>query len=372
MAGKTRRWLPVIAFAVVALTLPATPVQAADHEAPQSLLNRYQAQAGPGAAVHAGDADEAWTLTSGTATLFPTRPITEDDHFRIASQSKTFTAAVVLQLVDEGAVDLDAPIGAYLPGVVDGDGYDEDAISVRQILQHTAGLPRDAQNPAAEPDGSFTLAELVRSGLTQPPLYAPGEGWTYSNIGYLIAGMLIEEVTGQAVGAAVTERIIVPLGLAETSFPAPGDNSLASPYLPGYQGFWVGPVGFWTEVTFSFEMSRASSAGAVNSTLGDLTEFYRALAAGEVVSEESLAQMRTTVDAPALGVDYGLGLFKLDLSCGGEAWGHAGNLTTGHSSVTMTTDDGRFASLVTNAFPANENPPTRYEVVDAALCEESA
>ncbi|MDN3242541.1 serine hydrolase domain-containing protein [Glycomyces tritici] len=370
MTRTIRQWLPVIAFAVAAV-LPAAPAQAADHAATQALLNQYQAQAGPGAGLHAGEGTESWTLTSGSATIFANRPITAGDHFRIASQTKTFTAAVVLQLVDEGLVELDAPIERYLPGVLTGD-YDGNAISVRQILQHTSGIARDALNAAPEPDGSYTLTELVRAGLAQPPQFAPGSGWGYSNINYHLAGMLIEELTGVSAAEAITQRIIEPLGLTGTSFPVPDDGTLPSPYLPGYTGGRLGPFFYWYDVTFIEDMSFNATAGAMTSTMEDLVAFYGALAAGSVVSAGSLAEMRTAVPSTVYGADYGLGLMSWDLSCGGEAWGHAGNLTTGASSITMVTDDGRFASLVTNAFLKDPPAPTRVAVLDAALCEGEA
>lgn len=367
MKRKLTRWLLATALAVTAVAA-AAPAQAVDRTETQRLLDQYLAHAGPGAAVHAGDTTDTWTLTSGSASATADRLITPTDHFRTASQTKTFTAAVVLQLVDEGSVELDAPIERYLPGVVAGEHYDGEAISVRQLLQHTSGIARDAAGARAEPDGTYTLAELVRAGLAQPPLFAPGTGWGYSNVNYLLAGMLIESLTGQTVADAVTDRVIEPLGLTGTSFPAPGDRTLAAPYLPGYGGGRLGPFFFWYETTFNFEPSQLSSAGSMTSTLADLAAFQLALAEGGVVSDEVLAEMRTTVPT-GLDGDYGLGLIRLELSCGGEAWGHSGDITTGHSSVTMVTDDGRFASLVTNTVVAADSAPTRYDVVDAALCE---
>jgi D-alanyl-D-alanine carboxypeptidase len=356
------RWLAAVALAI-AVVLPAAPAQAQDHADIQALLDQYRSQAGPGAGLYAGDVTGSWTLSSGTATIFQNRALTADDHFRIASQTKTFTAAVVLQLVDEGLVDLDAPIGQYLPGVVDNADYDGNAISVRQILQHTSGIARDAVGAAAEADGSYTLQELVRAGLAQPPQFAPGTGWGYSNINYFLSGLLIEELTGQTVGEAITGRIIEPLGLTGTSYPVPDDGTLPSPYLPGYSGGRLGPFFFWIDVTFNQDMS---------STLRDLVAFDRALLAGEVVSTASLAEMRTTVPSTAYGADYGLGFMRWELSCGGEAWGHAGNLPTGASSMTMVTEDGRFASMVTNAWASSEPTLSRVDLLDAALCEEAA
>jgi D-alanyl-D-alanine carboxypeptidase len=369
MAEKTKLRLAVIAFTVAAVTLAAAPAQATDHTETQTLLEQYRAQTGLGAAVYAGDATEAWALSSGTAQPMRNRPITEDDHFRIASQTKTFTATVVMQLVDEGAAQLDAPIGRYLPGVVESDSVDGDAITVRQILQHTSGLPRDPVNPVSEPDGTYTEAELVRSALTQEPQFAPGTGWGYSNVNYLVAGMLVETLTGQTISAAITERIIEPLSLTETTFPEPGDRSLAEPYLPGYLGVRIGGVLFWSEATFARELSWWSGAGAMSSTMSDIAEFYQALLAGDVVSEESLEAMQTTVPSTIPEQEFGLGLIRWELSCGGEAWGHAGDLPTGHTSATLATEDGRSASIVTNLYVDRATSPSRGEVLDAALCE---
>ncbi|GAA1689136.1 serine hydrolase domain-containing protein [Glycomyces endophyticus] len=371
MTGKYTRWLAAVALAI-AVVLPAAPAQAQDHAATQALLDEYQRESGgPGAGLYAGDAAGSWTLSSGTAKVFTNRAFTADDHFRIASQTKTFTAAVVLQLVDEGLVDLDAPIEQYLPGVVGGAHYDGDDISVRQILQHTSGIARDPLNASAGADGVYSPAELVAAGTAQPPQFAPGAGWGYSNVNYSLAAMLIEERTGQTAAAAITDRLIEPLGLTETSYPAPGDRSMPSPFLPGYSGGRIGPVFYWFDTTANMEMSYAGAAGALTSTMPDVVAFQQALAAGEVLSPESLEEMRTTVDSTVYDADFGLGLMRFDLSCGGEAWGHAGNLTTGHSSITLVTDDGRFASLVTNAFIA-ESTPTRVDVLDAALCEGAA
>ncbi|MCP2163239.1 serine hydrolase domain-containing protein [Goodfellowiella coeruleoviolacea] len=380
MSGNSNRWRWAAVLAVaVALVAPAPAQaeareqQADQHARTKALLDQYLAHAGPGAAVYAGDGSGTWNLSSGSASASTARPIQPTDHFRVGSQTKTFTAAVVLQLVDEGLVDLDAPIERYLPGVVAGNGYDGNVITVRQILRHTSGIASTLGAVRANPDGTYALAELVRAGLANPPQFAPGTSYGYSNVNYYLAGMLIERLTGQDARTVITNRIIHPLGLAETTFPAPGDRSLATPYLPGYEGGRLGPLFFWYEKTFSLEMSQYSTAGAITSTQPDLVAFERALADGKVVSDQALAQMRQTVVVPqAPRLRYGLGLTHIALSCGGEAWGHGGDIPTGHTSLTMVTDDGRFASLVTNAMVSNDTTPTRYDVIDAALCETGA
>ncbi|CAL9611675.1 serine hydrolase domain-containing protein [Streptomyces sp. enrichment culture] len=349
------------------------------HPATLAALKAFQAEAGPGAAVHAGDARGSWTLSAGTGTVNANRPIQADEHFRIGSQTKTFTAAVVLQLVDEGKVSLDAPIADHLPGVVSGNGYDGTRVTVRHLLQHTGGLaPYNpyplTETPKANPDGTYDLAESVRKGLSRPPVAAPGAGITYSNTNYLILGMLIEKVTRQPVHQAVTDRVITPLGLSRTVFPAPGDRALPSPAINGYHGVRVGGLFFWSPA-LGYDPSLYSSAGAVISTLKDLTTFNQALHAGKVVSAAGLAEMRRIREAePGSGGDsgLGLGLGKVTLSCGIVAWGHSGGVP-GYMSQTLVTEDGRHASVVTNVlFQVNRPDGTFAALLDTALCEGAA
>ncbi|OLF09417.1 serine hydrolase [Actinophytocola xinjiangensis] len=376
MATK-RRWPGAIAGGVVlVLGLTVSPAAAVarddvardDHAATQAALDRYKAVGGPGAAVYAGDATTAWTLTAGTAKIGQQRPITATDHFRDGSQTKTFTAAVVLQLVDEGLVELDTPVEAYLPGVLTGN-YDGGVITTRQLLQHTSGMVRDVRDPNPAPDGTYELAELVRSAMDEPPLAEPGAAVEYSNVGYLVLGLLVERLTGQSVGDAITARIIEPLGLTATSFPARGQRALRTPFLPGYLIVRIPPLVFWHENTTGVELSVYSSAGAMESTLADSATFFRALADGDVVSPAALAQMRDTV--PYLnGYGMGLGLNDRTLSCGGTVWFKHGAAETGHTSVTGVTDDGRFASLVTNSFATGTEVAALADaVLDAALCD---
>lgn len=369
----------VVCAAVVAAAtcLVATSAQAAPadpHAGTLALLQRELGQA-PGAAVYAGNANGSWSLAVGTGDFPGNVPIQADQHFRIASQTKTFTAAVVLQLVDEGKVDLDAPIERYLPGVVDGNGYDGNTITVRELLQQVSGIAaNDSPNPQANPDGSYLLANVVKDGLSHKPAAAPGTTFNYSNTNYQILGLLIEKITGEAVGDAITTRIITPLGLTQTSFPKGGDRTLPAPFAHGYYGVTAGGVYFWYDATGSFEPSVFSSAGAMLSTESDLTTFYQALIDGKVVSAASLALMEQTVSMGSFappGYDYGLGLISHALTCGGTAWGHAGNVI-GYASWTAVTSDGRYATVVANdevAATGDNGDDLRFEILNSALCD---
>ncbi|WP_434591441.1 serine hydrolase domain-containing protein [Streptomyces sp. A5-4] len=336
-----------------------------DRAAIRTALNAYQAETGPGAGLYAGDSSGAWTVTAGTGTVDACRPVRSTDHVRIGGQTKTFTAAVVLQLVDERRVVLDSPVGRYLPGVIDGNGHKGDVITVRQLLQHTSGAAVQEHPPFPEAgrDGGYTLAALVRAGLSRPPVSAPGGAFQYSHTNYAILGMLIERVTGVSAAAAITGRIIEPLGLTRTAFPAAGDRSVPAPAVQGYIGARLGTSFFWTDVLTSVEPSLLGTAGAMISTQRDVTAFYRALLAGGVVSHAALAEMQRAIPVGPL-TSYGLGLTGFTLSCGATAWGHGGCLA-GHLTTTMVTADGRHASTVTNA--AIDSPKLMH-VIDAALC----
>ena len=140
------------------------------------------------------------------------------DRFRIGSTTKAFVATVVLQLAAERRLDLDDTVEAWLPGVVRGNGHDGAAMTVRQLLQHTSGvfnyqfdpgLWAISQGPAylEHRFDRFTPEQLVAIAMTHPPYFAPGAGWVYSNTGYLLAGMIVERVSGLPLAEAIARRI---------------------------------------------------------------------------------------------------------------------------------------------------------------------
>ncbi|MCP2170001.1 serine hydrolase domain-containing protein [Goodfellowiella coeruleoviolacea] len=344
----------------------------------------------PGAVIQVRDGQGSTvTLSSGTAELGSGRPMVDGNaRFRIASNSKAFTAVAVLQLVDEGKIGLDAPIERYLPGVVHGTGagaaIDGNTITVRQILQHTSGLPEyvdqlDRMNAPArwwEPvDMDYSPAHLVSLALAQPPLFAPGTGWAYVNTNYVLAGMLVQAVTGEDIRTVLTERIIAPLGLADTYWPADDELGIRGPHAHNYAGAAAGPGtdGATPARADLTEMTVAplNSAGSLVSTPGDLNRFYQALSSGQLLSPDSLAEMRTTVNAaeprfPA-GTSYGLGLLRMPLSCGGEYWGHGGNLP-GVVSMSGADNTGRQATAYVTTSPDNQSFQHLLDTMDVAFC----
>ncbi|MFI6645812.1 serine hydrolase domain-containing protein [Streptomyces sp. NPDC050504] len=301
------------------------------------------------------------------------RGVPLDGRFRAGSVSKTFTAAVALQLVGEGRLSLDDTVEKWLPGVVRGNGNDGRLVTVRQLLQHTsglvdpkAGLPAlsSAAGYRAERFRRFEPEELVALSMRERPAFRPGKGWTYSNTNYILAAMVIREVTGRSWGREVDARIVRPLGLTGTSVPK-------GPYLPrpharGYTSFGTGTA---VDVTV-LDPSMAVGSGAVVSTTRDLREFYAALLGGRLLEPAQLAEMTATMDAPELGPElkYGLGLGEIPLSCGGSFYGHQGDLLGYQALAGAVTGGTRSAAVYVTGDGGPRTQEAMLALVDRELC----
>ncbi|WP_435871904.1 serine hydrolase domain-containing protein [Kitasatospora griseola] len=360
-----------VAAAVVAgVLVPVAATAAPRPDAVQQRLDALVQKDGAPAALATvkGRDGRARTYTAGVGDAATRAKVPVDGQVRIGSDTKTFTAVVVLQLVAEGKVGLDTAVDAYLPGLVRGDGIDGRNITVRQLLQHTSGLP-DYMNPAAvlaDPERYFEPRELLDAALAKKAHFAPGAQWEYSNTNYLLAGMIVQKVTGRPIGEEITKRVVDRIGLRHTYFPVPGDMTIREAHPKGYQRAADGSLRDYTEL----DPSWGWAAGAMISTNTDVTRFYEALLGGRLLPAAQLAQMRTTVPAEELGagVRYGLGLVSRPLSCGGLSWGHGGAIP-GYENAGGTTDDGRSANITVTVFPGNDDTVTHLDqAVDEALC----
>ncbi|TDC98426.1 serine hydrolase domain-containing protein [Actinomadura sp. 7K507] len=277
----------------------------------------------------------------------------KNGYMRIASNTKTFVAATVLQLVGEGKLKLDAPIDTYLPGVVKGPDYDGRNITVRNLLGHSSGIPDYTQalvpDTAGMPDKTYTAEQLLAPLPKMKAAFPVGKKREYSNSNYVIAGMLIEKATGKPVGDAVTERVIDRLGLGDTHWPKPGDRNVPKPRMEGY----TAPPGGKLKNVTGMDPSISGAAGMLISRPRDLNGFFAGLIGGKLMPDAQLKEMRKTVDSPGSGMPnttYGLGLDKITLSCG-PLWGHGGDIH-GYQSRGGVTPDGREVTVVVNALPA--------------------
>ncbi|MFI8166238.1 serine hydrolase domain-containing protein [Streptomyces sp. NPDC085931] len=316
------------------------------------------------------------SLVAGSARLGERVPVPRDGYVRAGSNTKTFTAVVVLQLVAEGRVRLDEPVETYLPGLVRGKGIDGRRITVRQLLQHTSGLPSYTDHLGLEDFEKiqhrfFQPHDLLATALAHPAHFPPGTRWKYSNTNYLLAGLLIERVTGRPVQEEMTRRVIRKAGLRHTYWPQAGDRSLRRPHAHGYA--LSDPRTRRVMDVTEMDPSWGGAAGQLVSTPGDLAAFARVLIDGGLLPARQLAEMRKTVDAPLLpGWRYGLGVFSVPLSCGGVYWGHGGDID-GYETRGGATDDGRSVGLAVTALPgtfgdAEQGAVAVMKSVDTAFC----
>ena len=277
------------------------------------------------------------------ADLQSREPVPADSYYRIGSTTKTFVATVILQLVDEGKLSLDDSLAQHLPNVIVGNGYDDTAITVRHLLQHTSGIFDYNMDEAWFPFAEQAVFEarqfeqyepeaLVAVALAHRPKFPPGNDRSYANTNYIVAGMLIEAVTGNSWAHEVEQRIIKPLNLQHTLIPV--DAHMPFPHAKGYYQFE--PNQPLVDVTL-LEPSAGGAGGAIVSNPADITRFFFALLGGELLSAQQLEQMKTTL--PEMEGRYGLGLGWSPLSCGGGYWRHGGAVP-GYLSYEGFSDEG--------------------------------
>ncbi|GAA2619173.1 serine hydrolase domain-containing protein [Actinomadura fulvescens] len=296
-------------------------------------------------------------VTAGVADKATGRRMDARLRFRIASVTKTFTSTVLLQLVAERRVSLDDTVERWLPGAVTRSGNDGSKITIRRLLDHTSGLKDYTLDPRiwTEPQREWKPQELIDIAQETPPI-AKG---TYSNTNYVLAGMIIERVTGRSAGDEIQRRIVRPLGLRHTSMAT--DRSFPGPYVHGY----MDPYG---DVSTAISPSSAWTSGGVISTVDDVATFHRALYTGRLLPRRLQRELKTTrpVADGSVVQDYGLGVVKTRFSCG-IAWGHDGGFP-GYRTWTYTSADGKRQAVITynDNSPALESDPRLKADLDKA------
>lgn len=366
----------------VALSLLAVPARAAtagpDRPVPAALpapdtaglaavLRSAVAQGAPGALARIDDRGRTYRVTQGVADRATRRAVSTDDRFRIGSVTKTFSAVVLLQLVDEHRLSLDAPVNRYLP-----DLLPDDRITVRHVLGHRSGLYDYTEDMFADSVSGFeavrkkvfTYRQLVALSLRKPRTNAPGAAYAYSNTNFVVAGLLIEKLTGRSVRTAYQDRVIGPLKLKDTFYVHP-DTAIPGRYARGYltPDTAGAPLVDATAQTVSW----AQSAGAIISSARDLDVFYSALLKGKLMSAARLAEMErfTKVNSTTA---YGLGLRRRDLPCGVSVYGHTGAVQGYYTYAFSTKDGGRSLTAVANTSNNGKVWDTLAGALDSAFC----
>jgi D-alanyl-D-alanine carboxypeptidase len=329
----------------------------------------------PGALASVRQADgRVRSYTAGVGDLATGAKMPVNGRVRIASNTKMFTATVVLQLVGEGKIKIDEPVETYLPGVVRGaGGIDGRQITVRQLLQQTSGLLDYDEELFADFVNSlhtyYEPYDLLRVAFAKAPESRPGEKFVYANTNYVLAGLIVQKVTGRPVGEQITKRIIEPLGLRDTYWPAEGETTIRGAHPRGYFPAVEGRAAI--DITES-EPSGGWAAGALVGTPGDINRFLAGLLGGKLLKPAQLAEMKKTVDAPGFdtvgGSRYGLGLATFKLSCGGFAWTHGG-IAPGYVTYVGIAPSGKAASIAVNSMVAETSAAEHLDQsLDTALC----
>ncbi|MCM2392292.1 serine hydrolase domain-containing protein [Streptomyces albipurpureus] len=343
---------------------------APDLGALRAALSTALSQGAPGAMARVDDEGTVHKVAEGIGDRATGRAIDANDRFRVGSVSKSFTSVVLLQLVDEGELALDTPVNTYLPGLLDA------RITVRHLLSHRSGL-YDYTNDmfAATVPGFeavrnrvFSYQELLDLSLAKPLTVQPGAAYSYSNTNFVVAGMLIEKLTGKPVARAYSKRIIKPLKLTNTSYVHPR-TAIPGRHIKGYlrPDEAGGALVDSTRQTASW----AQSAGAVISSPKDLNTFFSALVRGKLTSAAQLAQMQQWAPVNATQ-GYGLGLRRRDLSCGVSVYGHTGTVQGYYTSSFTSPDGKRSVTAVANTSNNGTVLNTLPRTLEAVFCGASA
>ena len=255
----------------------------------------------PGAVVLLRTPQGEFTVTYGTTLLGATTPPRADTRFRIASNTKTMTAAVIVQLAQEGVLSLSDPVSKYVPGVPNGDN-----ITIAELLKMRSGLYNYTNDPIisatidTDPAKVWTPAELLAIAFAHPPNFPPGAKYEYVNTNYALLGLVAEKVDGKSLAQAMQDRLFGPLGLQHTLLPASTVSTIHEPFSHGYL-YGSSSVALVGEPPYSPEVraaaragtllpkdytelnhSFAAAAGGVISTSDDLATWIKALVAGRV------------------------------------------------------------------------------------------
>ncbi|MBZ0291189.1 MAG: beta-lactamase family protein [Anaerolineae bacterium] len=314
-------------------------------------------QPAPGVVMRVESPDWIYYEAAGVANVETREPLGCESPFEIGSNTKMMTSVVILQLQEEGLLNVDDPLSDYLPDIAEALPYG-DQITLRMLLNHTSGIfsytdnapddtpgimEGDLNNPDKLTQG-YTPDELVQFVIDHgQPDFEPGaEGqWHYSNTNYVLLGMIIEDLTGQSLVDVFDERIFMPLGMDDTFLwnDVPQDDF----NLPN--AYYIYP---FDQDTVTWNLSQGWAAGAVISTADDMHLFIRALLRGQLFQKaDTLALMQETVNASDLLASYGLGIMSgLEQ---GDTWGHGGQTLGFESTVIYNVTNDITIVIWTNA-----------------------
>ena len=301
----------------------------------QAALDEWRSSVeAPGASLGVATRDGgAFGLVSGLADRATKRPVLSNQLFMTGSTGKTFFAAVALQLIESGKLDLNAPISKYL-GTKPWFGRLPNAkdITVRMLMTHTSGLVRYEMNPKftadlrAQPDKVWTPEEEIAYLFDATPPFSAGQGWDYSDTNYIVLGMILEGITGTKLYDEVARRFLTPLKL---TYVAPTISRRIPGLVSGYAGP-RDPLGLPDEVTpngvFVINPQFEWTGGGYATSARDLAKWGHALYTAKAISPKMRDLMIAEAVPARLGPEtkYGLGVIVRPTTPVGPTWGHSG------------------------------------------------
>jgi D-alanyl-D-alanine carboxypeptidase len=303
------------------------------------------------AVVQRGERREVHTF--GVANLKRERSMRADDRMRIASTAKAFSGAVALSLVSKGKLSLDDTIGERLSGLPEPPPSAWSDVTLRQLLNHTSGLPDLLKSKAFEeallerlrhPDPPAKLLAYAYELNGGEPLFEPGSEYQYSNSDNIAVALMVEEATGDSYEDQLKKRVYRPLGLKGTSLPV--GPELQKPYIHGYDISEEPPE----DVSEIIAAGWAWASGGVVSTPADLNTFIRGYVGGELFDRDTRSQQRRVFEGggsepPGPGNNSaGLAVFRYETGCG-TVWGHTGN-TLGYTQFMASSPNGKRSATV--------------------------
>ena len=312
----------------------SSPVQAAPTREPAKspvfvaklqplLLAKMQRLRIPGALVYVDDPGQgSWATGLGMGNLATRAPMQVNNYMRIASITKTMTATVILQLVDQGKLRLDDPVSKYQPEVPNGAH-----ITIRELLNMTSGLfdyVEDEGFQQAVLAKVWQPSELLAIAFKHPSYFAPGKGWHYDNTNYILLGLIMQQLTHLPAEQAWQRYLFGPLGMHQTSLPPPTSSAIPDPHAQGYlyraDGTGTGPTLNATD----WNPSWGWTTGGVISTVHDMQIWAKALATGQLLSAATQQQRLSWVTLGTwLGKPFRYGLGVADF---GGFLGHNGRI----------------------------------------------
>jgi len=334
-------------LAVALLLIPSVSAFSQSRKDVETLIQRYMEAAGvPGMSYAiARHGKVIMKGAIGLAEVENEAKLRPDSIFEIGSVTKQFTATLIMQLVKEGRIELDAAVSTYLPDLPQA----WQPVTITQLLNHTSGLPE-----YLSPVYGFNIRKDYRDGeivkmMEKFPLdYQPGESWMYSNLGYFLLGVLIEKITGREYEQELQDRLFAPLGMQSTSYFIPYK-------VYKHRAFGYMPSTKEVRVPETLRPSGAFSAGAVVSTAPDMALFASKLLAGEVLATNLLEKIWTPASLRGgRSYPYGFGWF-LDEHKGVRIVHHGGNTFGNSAEVCLFPSENLAIVLLGNLYGGNYN-----------------